>query len=372
MVINFDVFFRQSKENRDPEPFELYGNSHTDADFIRYVCGVLDQLLPALKRDLYEDVDGQKFASGSEPSPDHSPLIPGDFKVHRKANTSDKEAVFIQKSFNSKDLLNVSSEIDVEFEYSDFALINKSNGMVTESRAYLFEQLNFGKPIHTKDGDHVTMLKINLFSQVSLIDQFNSLYFGKAELEGIALQLFVRLVAPNSRAVNNNDNEFGRSPTNSSLMSPHNGSYSGELHNSTNSTFLSVKRRNRRAARPIVQALSETALLGSFGQVQDAWSQASHLPSLEESFELFKEEVIGVDVAGEGRLSMEPYSQKIEVGFYIKIGSYDWEKILHDSFQGKDLTNGEVIKREYNWEKTIVSCCRLKPGPAYVCLKKDV
>ena len=151
-------------------------------------------------------------------------------------------------------------------------------------------------------------------------------------------------------------------------------SNSGELHNSTNATFLSVKRRNRRAARPIV-ALSQTTSLGSFGQVQDAWSQASHLPSLEESFELFKEEVIGVDVAGEDRLSMEPYSQKIEVGFYIKIGSYGWEKILHDSFQGKDLTDGEVIKREYNWEKTIVSCCRLKPvlnGPAYVCLKKGV
>jgi len=55
------------------------------------VCGILDQLLPALKRDLYEDVDGQKFASGSEPSPENSPLLPGDVKVHRKADTSDKE-----------------------------------------------------------------------------------------------------------------------------------------------------------------------------------------------------------------------------------------------------------------------------------------
>ena len=349
--------FRQSKENRDPEPFELYGNRHTDAEFIRYVCGILDQLLPALKRDLYEDVDGQKFTSGLEPSPENSPLIPGDVKMHRKANTSDKEAVFIQKYFNSKDRLNMSSEIDVEFEYSDFALINKSNGMVTESRAYLFEQLNFGEPIHTKDGDHLTMLEIHLFSQISLIDQISSVYFGKAELEGISLHSFVRLVASNSRSVDNNDNEFGWPPTNSSQMSPNNGSYSGELHNSTNSSLLSVKRRNRRAARPIVQVLNQqTTLLNSVGQVQDAWNQASHLPSLEESFQLFKKEVIGVDVTGEGRISIKPYSQEIEVGFYIKIGSSDWEKIFHDSFQGKDLTDGKVIPpREYNWAKTIVS-----------------
>ena len=54
-----------------------------------------------------------------------------------------------------KNLYNVSSETDVEFEYSDFFLINKTNGMVTISRAHLSEQLNFGEPIHTstKDGD---------------------------------------------------------------------------------------------------------------------------------------------------------------------------------------------------------------------------
>lgn len=381
MVINFDVFFRQSKEDRGPEPFELYGNRHTEAEFIHYVCGILDQLLPALKRDLYEDVDGQKFASGSEPRPENSPLLPGDVKVHRKANTSDKDAIFVQKYFNSKDL-NASSEMNVEFEYSDFAVINKSNGMVTESRAYLSEQLNFGEPIHTKDGDHVTMLKIHLFSQVSLMEQINSLYFRKTESEGIAFHLFVRLFVPNSRAIENNDNEFGWSPTNSSQMSPNNGSYSGELHNSTNSSSLSVKRRNRRAAEPIVisQTAYEQTISLNVDQVQDAWSQASNLPSLEEKFQLFKKEVIGVNVTGEGRVSMEPYSQKIEVGFYIKIGPNDWEEIFHDIFQGKDLTNGEVIKREFNLAKTIVSCClrtAVKPvlrgyawDPAKVCFKK--
>ena len=346
------------------------------------MSAILDQILPALKRDLYEDVDGQQFASSSEPSPENSPLIPGDVKVHRKANTSDKEAVFIQKSFSSKDLLNVSSKIDVEFEYSDFALINKSNGMITESRAYLFEQLNFGEPIHTKDGDHLTMLEIHLFSQISLIDQINSLYFGKAELEGIAFHSFVRLVASNSRSVDNNDNEFGWPPTNASQTFPNNGSYSGEPHNATNSeSFLSVKRRNRRAARPIVQVLNpQTTLLNSAPsneQVKNAWSQARHLQSVEESFELFKKEVIGVDVTGEGRVSMNLFSQEITVGFYIKIGISDWEKIFHDSFQGKDLTNGEVITKEYNWDKTIVSCCRLDScsetcikWSSDVCLKK--
>lgn len=315
------------------------------------MCGILDQLLPALKRDLYEDVDGEKLASGSEPNPENSPLLPGDIKVHRKANTSDKDAVFIRKYYNSKDLINVSSDIDIGFEYSDFALINKSNGMVTESRAYFSEQLNFGEPIHTNDGDHVTMLNIDLFSQVSLIDQTNSFYFGKAESEGITFHLFVRLVVPGSGAVFTNDNEFGWPPANSSQMSPNNGSFSGELHNSTNSSSLSVKRRKRRAARPIgVQVLSSTTSLNV------PWSQASKFLSLEEKFQLFKKEVIGVNVTGEGRVSMDPISQKIEVGFYIKIGPNDWEKILYESFQGTDLTNGQVITREFNWDKTIVSC----------------
>lgn len=358
-IINLNVFFRQSKEDKNPEPFELYGNLKTEAEFIHYVYGILDQLLPALKRDLYEDVDGEKLASGSEPSPEKSPLLPGDVKVHRKANTSDKDAVFIQKSFNSKDLLNKSSEIDLDLEYSDFALINKSNGMVTESRAYLSEQLNFGEPIHTKDGDHVTMMKIHLFSQVSLIDQTNSFYFGKSESEGMSFHLFVKLVVPKSRAVVNNDNEFGWSPTNSSQMSPNNGSYHGELHNSTNSSSLSVKRRNRRAAKRIIrQTALQLPIQRSLIQfsMQDALNQAHTMPSLEEKFQLFKKEVIGVNVTGEGRVSLEPYSQKIEVGFYIKIGPNDWENIIHRSYQGKDLTSGEVKKWEFNWEKTIVSC----------------
>ena len=347
-------YFRQSKEDKNPEPFELYGNRQTEAEFIHYVCGILDLLLPALKRDLYEDVDGEKLASGSEPSPENSPLLPGDIKVHRKANTSDKDAVFIQKYYNSKDLINVSSEFDIGFEYSDFALINKSNGMVTESRAYFSEQLNFGEPIHTNDGNHVTMLKIDLFSQVSLIDQTNSFYFGKAESEGITFHLFVRLVVPGSGADFTNDNEFGWHPTNSSQMSPNNGSFSGELHNLTNSSSLSVKRRKRRAARPIgFQASSLTTSLNNHFPS----SQASEFLSLEEKFQLFKKEVIGVNVTGEGRVSVDTISQKIEVGFYIKIGPNDWEKIVYESFQGTDLTNGEVITREFKWDKKIVSCC---------------
>lgn len=108
------VFFRQSNE-----PFGLYGNRQTEAEFVHYVYGILDQLLPALKRDLYEDVDGQKLPSGSQLNPEKSPILPGDVNIHRKANTSDKNVVFINKSFNRKDLLNVSSEIDVDTEYSD-------------------------------------------------------------------------------------------------------------------------------------------------------------------------------------------------------------------------------------------------------------
>lgn len=80
------------------------------------------------------------------------------------------------------------------------------------------------------------------------------------------------------------------------------------------------------------------------------------MPSLNKKFKVFKKKVVGINVQGEGRASMNPYSQKVEVGFYIKIGSGGWKKIYSDSFQGRDLTSGEVVKREYTWGKTFVSC----------------
>lgn len=71
------------------DAFELYGHQKTDTDFIRYVYSIVNQLLPAVKRDLYEDVDGERVSPDSELSPEQSLLCSGAVRMHRKANTSD-------------------------------------------------------------------------------------------------------------------------------------------------------------------------------------------------------------------------------------------------------------------------------------------
>ena len=82
--------------------------------------------------------------------------------MHRVAQTSDKDAVFINNRFNRSDLVNFTSDIDMDMTYNDLASINKSNGMVTESHAFLSEQLKFGEPIRTKTGPNVTMLNVSV------------------------------------------------------------------------------------------------------------------------------------------------------------------------------------------------------------------
>ncbi|KAJ7389125.1 hypothetical protein OS493_033447 [Desmophyllum pertusum] len=180
------------------ESFEVYGYLHTNEELIRHIYGILDQLLPTLKRDLYEDVDGVKVTESQAVNPEDSPLLPGSVKMHREANTSDKDALLIKNHFDRADFLNMSSDIDLDLEYSDFAFINKSNGMVTESHAYFSEQLNFGEQIHFEGGDGASVMKITLTSHVSLIES-NSIYFGYVEAEAVNFHFFVKLVVPKSK-----------------------------------------------------------------------------------------------------------------------------------------------------------------------------
>ncbi|CAH3160027.1 unnamed protein product, partial [Porites evermanni] len=69
--------------------FEIYGMNSTDDGKLRLVYGILQQLLPTVKRDLYEKVDGKTTDSNSL-SPEESPLLPQSVRMHREANTSDK------------------------------------------------------------------------------------------------------------------------------------------------------------------------------------------------------------------------------------------------------------------------------------------
>ncbi|KAK2565408.1 hypothetical protein P5673_010459, partial [Acropora cervicornis] len=69
-------------------PIEVHGDRHTNTELIRLVYGILGQLIPTLKRDLCECVDGQK---ANILEPEESPLLPRSVKMHREANTTDKD-----------------------------------------------------------------------------------------------------------------------------------------------------------------------------------------------------------------------------------------------------------------------------------------
>ena len=150
-----------------------------------------------MKRDLYEKVDG-KETPGIKP--EESSLAPGSVKMHREANTSDKDAVLIKNHFTRADVAGISSEVDLDLKYSDAAVIKKSNGMVTESHVYFSEQLNLGEPIRGDGGFDVTMMKITVKSHASLIE---TLYFGYDDSDAASdFQLFefVRLIVPKQAA----------------------------------------------------------------------------------------------------------------------------------------------------------------------------
>jgi len=290
-------------KNKTSESFEVYGHRHTNAELLRLVYGILEQLLPTVKRDLYEDVDGVKATGSKALDPEESPLLPGSVRMHREANTSDKDAVVIKNHFDRADFVNLPSEIDLDLKYSDFALINKSNGMMSESRAYFSVQLNFGEPIHDKNGFDVTMMKITITSHVSLIE---TNYFGYAESQRVSFHFFVKLVVPKSNATVSINKKPSRLPSKVGPNSSHsslNTPSPGQQHNLTNSSSIPLK-RSRRAASAV------------------AWKEAGPLYlSVEHSFTVFKKKVIGINVEGEGKVWLEDGdAMEIGVSFGLSIG----------------------------------------------------
>ena len=171
-----DCFFNRcevkktSKSTKADESFELYGNQESDADLTRYARAILAQLLPTVERNLYERVDGQKPDPNSEPKPEKCSMLPGIVKMHREANTSEHDALFIKNKFNRSDVTNMTSEIDLDMSYGDSSVLNKSNGVVTKGEVHLTEQLNFGEPVQFKKGSTANMMNISFTSKVTLLD----------------------------------------------------------------------------------------------------------------------------------------------------------------------------------------------------------
>ena len=296
----------QPANNGSKESFELYGNRTTNKEFIGFIYGILDQLLPTLQRDLYEEVDREKFGSVVPLSPEKSSRIPGAVNMHRVAQTSDKDAVFINNRFNRSDLVNFTSDIDMDMTYNDLASINKSNGMVTESHAFLSEQLKFGEPIRTKSGPNVTMLNVSVSSHVTRIET-HAFHLTEAEAAHIRVQSFVKLVPPESIS--------SITPSNSSLESSTNSPYTQNISTPTSTP------KNRSLIRQ-KRSLSE---------------------KYEKGIHLFQKEVIGIDISGEAKVWAEAnLNQGITVGaeIIVKFGAVAVE-VFKRTYEWKDETRAE-------------------------------
>ena len=264
---------------------------------------ILKQLLPTVQYDLYEDVDGEKSDSVV---PEESPLLPGPVKMHRKADTADKNAVSIKNHFSRDDFQDFPTEIDVDLKYSDHAVIDKSKGMIKESHSNFTQQLNFGEPIvHNRGGFNASMMKITLTSHISLeeIKPF-------IDSEKMSFQFFVKLVIPNSKTTFSIYEKSNRVSANSSQTTLN----------------VSSPSRSRRAA----------------GNVP--WEEAGS-PNLnfEHPFTLFEKKVIGIDVKGEGMVWLHRSHGNMEMGVFcsLKIGSKK-RTIFQKSYDRSELKDIHV------------------------------
>ena len=308
----------------------MFGPRHTKTELLRQVYGILEQLLPTVKRDLYEDVDGEKVISwDSEPDPEESPLLPGPVRMHREANTTHEDTVLITNHFDRADFVNLSSDIDLNMKYSDSAYINKSNGMVTKSRAYFSEQLNFGEPILEKNGSDVKMMKVTLTSQVSLIELTD--FFGQAESQSVSVHFFVKLVLQKSKATfsikekpHNIPTDVDLNPTQPSSQTP------SPIQQHKNTTWSNIPlKRSRRAVNLNV-----------------------NLP-----FTLFEKKMIGIKVKAEGRIW---YHSGLGISFGLKIGSIHLSDIISERYAPSQLQGGrDVPGASISWSRGIVSMCYL-------------
>ena len=329
--------FHRSTDLETIESFELYGHRHTDKELIRHIYGILDQLLPTLKRDLYEDVDGVKVTDSHVINPQSSPLLPGAVKMHREANTTDPDSVLIKNHFDRADFLNMPSDIDLDLKYSDFASINKSNGMVTESHAYVSEQLNFGEDIHFKGGVDASMMKITLTSHVSLLET-DTFYLGYAESQAVKYQFFVKLVVPKSDPTFS-VKEQPHKPPGASKNSEISPNTSLPVHNTTNSSTTAL-RRSRRASNTI----------------QRIWEDADPIYlRVDHSVTLFEQRVIGINVKGEGTAWIEG-SSGIEIGiaFDLFIGG-EKVRLFSKTYKAYELEDGQGIQTGFDYGTGLVS-----------------
>lgn len=318
LVLIFNRPLSRTGNKTSAESFEVFGPRHIDTEVLRQVHSILEQLFPVVQRNLYEDVDGERTTGSNSPDPEESPLLPGPVKMHREANTSDRNSgvVMIRSHFDRADFVNLSSEIDLDLKYSESASISKSNGMITESHAYFSKQLNFGDLIHDKSGSDVQMMKIAMTSMIKPTNNFEL-----AEFEGVRVRFFVKLLLPKSMAtISVNDLQMG-AVSNLTLTPSKNANVDQTLYNSS-SILLQRSRR-------------------------------SSSLDVDYPYTLFEKKVLGITVKAEGRYWLK---QGVKMGesAILSIESYK-TKIFDKEYSWNELQNQEPTRTSKSWGVSIVS-----------------
>ena len=330
LLLIFDFRPTSPARNKTRGSFEVFGPRHIHPDLLREVYSIVEQLLPAVQRNLYEDVDGQKAADSNSPDHEESPLLPSSVKMHRKAVTSDKNIVLIRNHFDRADLVNLSSEIDFDLKYSDSAFINKSNGMITESRSYFSEELNFGEPIHSNSSSDVRSLKVAMTSLITIIELPN--YFEQAESERVKVHLFVSLSLPKAKSTfsvkETRKVQTGRAVSNLTLTPSENPLVNQTLYNSNNSSSTLLTRSRR-----------STKL------------------DFDKTYTLFQKKVLGINVkAIAGYKVQEGVIVRETVVLYI--GRFD-TTLFDRAYTWSQLKQQKPLRWSYSWSKPFVSASSL-------------
>ena len=342
----FTIFIRlysRTAKNGTGRLVKLYGNYSTSEEQLRLVFGILEQLLPSLKRDLYEDVDGINGAGFNSIHPEESLLLPRPVKMHREATTSDKDIIRISNHFNNSDFTNTSSEVDIDMNmtYSDFATVNKSSGMILESSSHFYTELNLGEFIDNNGGlnDTIsTIMKVNLTRHLWLVETENF------DFLKINSNVFVKLKVSKGSTFSLNETEkFPYNATNSSEI-PTNFSAPMQQHNSTNSSITSLKRIRR--------ANDEDNKI-----IREIWAKTEPLYlGAEKTFALFVKEVLGFKVKGSAIFSVKVGSEGLkEVGvtFKLSIGGKNLPDILSIKYSRSQL-QGNPVRSGHQWQMKMV------------------
>ena len=171
--------------------------------------------------------------------------------MHRAANTSQNDKLFIKNKFNLSDVTNMTSDIDLDLSYADSSVLNKSNGVLTKGEVHLTEQLNFGEPVQFRKGSTANMLNVSFTSKVTLLDdeKYRKSYLEDEELAEVDVRDFVKLVAPKSDQnfrVKTSEREALNEP---SVDSKEMNSTSADDERETNLTTAAHDSRHQRSRR---------------------------------------------------------------------------------------------------------------------------